>query len=430
MGIVRQFLEFTAYSKGKKMKNITVKLLPLLFLFLLMVLLFSSPDFQGDEGGYVAYATRLSQGEIYPLRDVSLWWGPGYPIVLIPFVLFKLPLLFAKFLNAFFLFGALLYFYEALAQWVNKTHATLFTFLLGFYPPLWREVHLLITENLVFFLICGFIFHFAASNRGNQKSRFHLVMASFFLGYLALTKVFYGYVILIGLLSFLFFYTWQKKEWFKKTTYIYLLALVWCLPYLLYTYSLTNKIFYWGTSGGSTLYWMSSPYSGDLGDWQANPDVEKLPDLERHREFFATLTGISEVEVDNKFKERALQNIVHNPKKYLLNWMANIGRLLFSYPFSYTQQKITTFFYLIPNMFVVVGFILSIYPAILKRKAIPYEMYVLLYFCFIAFGGTSLLSAYDRQFRPLVPILLLWIAFIYTRILTIQLRPDSEIKSD
>ncbi len=412
------------------MKNITVKLLPLLFLFLLMVLLFSSPDFQGDEGGYVAYATRLSQGEIYPLRDVSLWWGPGYPIVLIPFVLFKLPLLFAKFLNAFFLFGALLYFYEALAQWVNKTHATLFTFLLGFYPPLWREVHLLITENLVFFLICGFIFHFAASNRGNQKSRFHLVMASFFLGYLALTKVFYGYVILIGLLSFLFFYTWQKKEWFKKTTYIYLLALVWCLPYLLYTYSLTNKIFYWGTSGGSTLYWMSSPYSGDLGDWQANPDVEKLPDLERHREFFATLTGISEVEVDNKFKERALQNIVHNPKKYLLNWMANIGRLLFSYPFSYTQQKITTFFYLIPNMFVVVGFILSIYPAILKRKAIPYEMYVLLYFCFIAFGGTSLLSAYDRQFRPLVPILLLWIAFIYTRILTIQLRPDSEIKSD
>jgi len=390
--------------------------------------LFSSPTFQGDEGGYVAYATRLSQGHLYPLSDISLWWGPGYPIVLIPFVLLKLPWLAAKLLNAFFLFGALLYFHRALILWLNKTHAVILTFILGLYPPFWREVHLLLTENLVFFLICGFMFHFCKLYGESKNSRFHLVIASAFLGYLALTKVFFGYVIIVGLLSFLVIYLWQKKEHLKKTTYVYLLALVWCVPYLVYTHSLTNKIFYWGTSGGMSLYWMSTPYSNELGDWFSIQDVQTNPELAQHQEFFDKLVDLPQVERDNEFKKQALYNIAHYPKKYLINWTANVGRILFSYPFSYTQQKITTFFYLIPNIFIVVLFVLSIYPTILSRKSIPYEMYALLYFSFIAFFGTSLLSAYDRQFRPLVPILLLWLAFFYTRVLIIKLRPESEIK--
>jgi len=105
---------------------------------------------------------------LYPLSDISLWWGPGYPIILIPFVLLKLPWLAAKLLNAFFLFGALLYFHRALILWLNKTHAVILTFILGLYPPFWREVHLLLTENLVFFLICGFMFIFV-NYMENQK---------------------------------------------------------------------------------------------------------------------------------------------------------------------------------------------------------------------------------------------------------------------
>ena len=41
---------------------------------------------------------------------------------------------------------------------------------------------------------------------------------------------------------------------------VYALALVWCLPYLAHTYSLTGRWFYWGSSGGMSLYWMSTPY--------------------------------------------------------------------------------------------------------------------------------------------------------------------------
>jgi len=410
------------------MKNGAWKFLPLFLLYLFMVVMFSSTTFRGDEGGYVGMASRLSQGYYSPINVIKLWWGPGYPIVLIPFAYLKLPWLAAKSINAVFLFGAILYLYKTLALWIREPYALIFAYLLGLYPPFWKEVYLLLTESLVFFLICGFMFHFCKSCRETKRPRFHLLVASIFLGYLALTKVFFGYVILVGLLSFLSLYLWRKKEYFKKTTFIYLLALIWCLPYLLYTYSVTGKIFYWGTSGGSSLYWMSTPYENEWGSWFSPKAVLEDPNLAQHRAFFDKIAGLSEVEQDSEFKKEAVYNITYHPTKYLVNWIANIGRLLFSFPYSYRQERPTTYFYLVPNMFIVVLFVLSIYPAILRRKAIPYEIYALLYFSLITFAGTSLLSAYDRQFRPLVPILFLWLSFLYVRVMKIEVRPEPEIK--
>jgi len=404
-------------------------LLPLLVLYLLIVIMFSSSTFQGDEGGYVAFASRLSQGHHSPNNDISLWWGPGYPIALVPFAYLRLPWLVAKLLNAIFLFGAILYFYKTLALWLRETYALIFTFAMGLYPPFWRGVHVLLTENLVFFLICGFMFHFCKMCRETKSSWFHLLVSSIFLGYLALTKVIFGYVILVGLLSFLILHLWQKRDEFKKTTCIYLLALIWCLPYLCYAYSLTGKVFYWGTSGGMSLYWMSTHYENEWGSWKSFRDVQESPELAQHRGFFDKIAGLSEVERDSEFKKQAVYNITHHPTKYLVNWIANIGRLLFSYPFSYGHDRLTTYFYLIPNMFIVVLLVLGIYPAILRWRSIPYEIYALLYFSMIAFGGTSLLSAYDRQFRPFVPILLLWLSFLYVRVMKIEVRPASEITS-
>jgi hypothetical protein len=391
--------------------------------------MFSSNAFEGDEGDYVAIASSLSQGYYSANNGITLWWGPGYPLILVPFVFLKLPWLVAKLLNAFFLFGAILFLYKTLALWLRESYALIFGFVMGLYPPFWREIHLLIAESLVFFLICGFMFYSCKVYRESRNHRLHLLIASMFLAYLALTKVFFGYVILVGLLSFLILYLWQRGEEFKNTTYTYLLALIWCLPYLLFTYSLTSKIFYWGTSGGMSLYWMSTPYENEWGDWFSSSNVQENPELAQHREFFDKIASLSEVEKDSEFKKEAIYNITHHPTKYFTSWMANIGRLLFSYPFSYERHKLTTYFYFIPTMFIVVLFVLSIYPAISRWKSIPYEIYALLYFGLIAFGGSSLLSAYTRQFSPLVPILLLWLSFIYVRVMKIEIRPVSEITS-
>jgi hypothetical protein len=167
---------------------------------------------------------------------------------------------------------------------------------------------------------------------------------------------------------------------------------------------------------------MSSPYAGELGSWFSDDDVQALPELAPHREFFAGMADLSEVERDEILKKQALENIIRYPSRFLRNWIANVGRLLFSYPYSYTPQKISTYFYLLPNMFLVVFLVLSVYPAGLRARTIPYEIYGLLLFALIATGGTSLLCAYDRQFRPQVPIFLLWMAFVYLRILRIEVR--------
>jgi len=411
------------------MKNGFLKLLPLLLIYLLLAILLSSTTFEGDEGNYVDVAISLSQGSFFSNIERNLYRGPGYPLALAPLALLRLPWFTAKLLNAFFLFGAIIYFYKTLALWLNENYALIFAFVMGLYPPFMRWVHLIYSENLVFLLICGFMFHFCKSQRESKNTWLHFLMSSFFLAYLALTKVLFGYVILVGLLSFLFLYLWKKREEVKKITYIYLLALIFCLPYLMLTYSLTGKIFYWATSGGNNFYWISTPYDNEWGNYFSDQAVQERPELAQHKMFFDKLAGLSQEEIDSEYNKKAIDNITHYPTKYFRNWTANIGRLLFSYPFSYTQQKLSTYFYLFPNMFIVVFFLLSIYPAFLRRKLIPFEIFALLYFNLVAFGGSSLLAADTRQFIPLVPILMLWLSFLYIRVMKIEIRPESQITS-
>ena len=135
------------------------------------------------------------------------------------------------------------------------------------------------------------------------------------------------------------------------------------------------------------MYWMSSPYENELGSAFHSNSVQKEPYLAPHKDFFDKISDLSEAEKDIEFKKQAVINITQYPGRYILNWTANIGRLLFSYPFSYTQQKLTTYFFLLPNMFLVVLFILSTYPAFKRWDSIPLEIFTLLLFGLISFGG-------------------------------------------
>src|SRR5919108_4957016 len=91
---------------------------PFFIFYILIAIFFSTNSFNGDETGYVEFAYRLSEGYYSPPHRISLWWGPGYPIILVPFIIFKLPWLIAKLFNAFFLFGAILYLYQTLSIYV------------------------------------------------------------------------------------------------------------------------------------------------------------------------------------------------------------------------------------------------------------------------------------------------------------------------
>ncbi len=421
-------------------------LLPLLALYIAIAVIASPPPLKGDQAGYIENAVRIlhiaegdpaphkhilkqaeDAGPVDPKQDLRLWWGPGYSAVLVPFIGLHLPWTAAKVLNGIFLFGAILYFYALISRYISAASALLVTLCLGLYPPLIRDVSALSPENLGLLLICGFMFHFCAIYNAARRYQMHLFSASLYLAFLAVTKVFFGYVITFMLAFLLISLLWRRSHSIQIAIRVFVLALICSVPYLLFTYHLTGKVFYWGTSGGMSLYWMSTPYPSESGSWFSFKAVKGMPELAPHRQFFAALEPLSDVERDEQFKKQALFNIAHYPLKYMANWSANLGRLLFSYPYSFTPQKLSTYFFILPNMFVVVLFVLGIGPALLRRRAIPFELWVLLLFALTAIGGSSLLSAYERQFMPLIPVLCVWLAFVYVRVLRIELRSCREI---
>lgn len=401
-----------------------ILIIPLLFLYLVVILFWSSDELSYDEPAFLNYAKNLSKG-FYTHRDnPDLTKPPLYPLILLPFVILKAPLLIPRLMNAFFLFAGILYFFHTLLDYTGKKKAAIFTYLMGVYPPLFPYIPCLIIESLTLFFLCSFIFHYSRFVKSSHFSKFHFIISALFLACLAMTKIIFGYVILTMIcLAFLAFLLLKKKA-ILRSLLVFVVALAFCVPYLSYTYSITGKIFYWGTNGGDMLYWMSTPHPKEYGDWHMEQDVldaEKNPELHtNHGALFEKLSSLPYLEKDKILKQKALENILSSPGKYLLNWLANLGRLVFNYPYSYASQTLPKYIYLIPNAFLFVISFLLIYPTYIGRKKLPFEITFLSIFAFIYLGGNSLVSAYPNYFIIIVPIIVFWLSFILTQVVSIE----------
>jgi len=126
-----------------------LRLSPLLVIYLALIVINPRSDFFGDEGGYVRHAINLTHGYYTPTTDIDLWWGPGYPIILAPFALLKIPWAIAKLLNAFFLFFAVYYFHQTLRLYTNSKYVLHLSYLFGLYLPFLRFISYLLTETFV-----------------------------------------------------------------------------------------------------------------------------------------------------------------------------------------------------------------------------------------------------------------------------------------
>lgn len=418
-----------------KLRN-PIIFLPLLLLYCAVTLGFSSDKLVADEDRYLGYSINLSKG-YYSLKDkVSLANGPGYPILLLPFVLLNIPLIFAKLLNSVLLFLSVLYcFYLFGLYSENKNSIILYSYLTGLYPPFFRWLPHIMSEPFTYFLICGFTYHLCLFNKKNHFSWINFLICTSLLGILALTKIVFGYVILSGICIFIISYFLTKNIFILHSSVIFIFAIIFCIPYLVYTYSLTGKVFYWGTSGAEKLYWMSTPYANEYGDWftyqaavygidGSDPNLTRnLVELsENHASFYGKVALHPGVEKDRLLKEKAIENIKAHPVKYFKNWIASVGRYFFNFPYSYTPQKLSTYFYLLPNMFLTVICVLCIYPTYIYWKWTPIEIKVLLITSLIYSAGSSLINANARQFTAIVPILVLWIFFTVNNLVKIQLK--------
>ena len=391
-------------------------------------ILSSKNELGPDESRYVNFSENISNG-YYAEKDLKpgfLWNGPGYPLILSPFTYFKINFLVPKLFNCFFLFFGVIFFYKSLRFYLGKNLSIFFAYFTGLSHPYFiKSLSVLMTEALAFMLVSLSLF-FALRFIKHKKG---IIIFSFFSGYLILTKVFFAYVFLFcGILTFFFWLITKNKT--KSTSLIKLAfyPLLLCVPYLIYTYSITNKIFYWSDAGGSSLYSMSTPYENEYGDWFGayegkSESTSELPEsttikfksnpvYKNHNLFFRSLNDLNGIEKNQKLIDRSIENIKLNKFKYLKNIVYNFSRIAFRFPYTYFE---TNPIFIIASIFhfslIIMPLLLSIIRIVSKPSI---DDFSILIFFTVSFGGTLLLSADPRFIFPIYPILI-FIASIFFR---------------
>jgi len=207
---------------------------------------------------------------------------------------------------------------------------------------------------------------------------------------------------------------------YRKGFFIMLFAFATTSPYLIYTYHLTGRLFYWGNSGGWSLYWMSTPFKGEYGDcWEG-----ELPAC--HQKDIVEISKFKGVEQDDALKRIAYHNIKTHPLKFVQNWISNIGRLFFNFPYSSASvaysgvgNPLRSLLMFPINAIVFLFTIFSFCITLINWKKISYYVLFLMCFVFLYLGASSLGSAYSRQFYIIVPVLLFWFAYVMNKTVTV-----------
>jgi len=403
--------------------NIYYKLSPFLLLYLLISIVFAPNENVADEGRYLYLSNNLLNGFYSPpFPEINIWCGPGYPLFIAPFIFFKLPLMALRLLNVLLLYFSLIISFRTLSIYSSTKNAFLYTVVLGLYFPIFEMLPLIMSEPLTWFLISLICFLFIRNYQTKVVSLKLIFLTSFSIAFLAMVKVIFGYVILLMLfVSIFMFFLPAFRSSAKKSTLIFLLSFVFCLPWLFYTYSLTGKPFYWAKTGSINLYTMSTPFENELGDWIGDDELQLNPN---HKVFMDSILQLNNLQRDEARQAAAIENIKSHPKKYFSNWVANVGRLLFSYPYSNSEQNIRTYWTIIPNMFVVVIITIAFAFSIFHYKKFPEALILLFLFFIIYLLGSTLVSAFRRIFYVTMPFWILFVSFVFSNIISVKIKQD------
>lgn len=439
----------------KVIKNPFLLFLPFLILYTLLILTFAKPGNEGDEGRYLMYAHNLIHGfYTFPPPYLDLGNGPGYPLIIMPFVALKLPLIGIKLMNALFYYFSIIFLFKSLQRIVTFNFALIFSLIWALYPNSLSQLPYIITEVFASSLVPLLLFSLTlAFNKEKTKKTYkYIIVAGITFGFLALTKPIFGYVLAFMIVgAFLFWIINKRNINYKKSISVLSIAFIITLPWLGYTYHMTGKLFYWSSYGGNNLYWMTSPYENEYGDWMPYPSPfhEKymLPGSEekvklQHQKDFEQIfksreaqdlyikngaiygnpyTGIIQ---DDTLKAIAYRNIISHPIKFMQNCISNAGRIIFGYPNSYTIQKPSTLKRLPINGTILVFAAFCFIITLANWKRILFPLRFLLFFSGLYFCGSLLGSAGPRMFTIIVPILLFWIAYILQKTTTIKVKFD------
>lgn len=429
---------------------------PFLLLSVIFVIISYDPSFFGDESKYLNYAINILKGYYSPpFPNIYLATGPGYPLILVPFVAFKIPYIGIALLNAIFYYISIVLLYKTLKLIVTLRLALIVSLFWAFYYNSYDNLQYILSESVAPFLISALMYFLVKMNNTILifKNKY-IYLAGFTLGYLALTKIIFGYVLLFMFAGNCLVWLFNRSSInYRKGLIVLTVAFLTTLPYLVYTYHLTAKVFYWGSVGGNNMYWMSTPYEKEYGSWFPEPkqntdsivslktysefrqeeynnvisNGQNIPGFEEyiwknHRLDFVEINKYKGVEKDEMLKRIAINNIREHPVKYLENCLSNLGRILFNYPYTYKLQNPGTLLRIPPNVIILALLLFSLFSTILNWKKIIFPIRFTIFIFLLYMGGSITGSAEIRMFTVIVPILLLWISFILNRTLRISWR--------
>ena len=375
----------------------------ILIVYTAVFLTLTSSELTGDEKRYFSQATNLTKG--FFIRQDRLWIdnGPGYPLLLALFVKSNIDLGWTKAINPLLMTAAFWFAFATARLYVHDRYALMGTALFAAYFPFFRDLGRLLSEPLACVLISVWVY-LTCKIWMKPRIRFVLIAGIIF-GYLCLTKVIFGYVLLLGILGFGSWSLFNKRLRTRYMLAVFILAGAFCTPYLLHTNALTGKAFHWADMGAYNLYWMSSPYPNDSGDWHRIDEVFEVPQLTPHRDFFRTLRNTPFEHRSALLVQAAIENITEKPFKYIQNWVANLGRMAFNYPHDFTPLTNRTFFYILPNTVVILLFSSALVMVRKYRIEVPLELFVIVAVGILVLGGISLLHANPRMVQPILFIL-------------------------
>jgi Dolichyl-phosphate-mannose-protein mannosyltransferase len=438
---------------NKRTRNPFLVFLPFLLLDIIIVFKFRSFSSAGDGPRYITFAQHLLHGFYSPPPPaIDLWNGPGYPIILMPFVWLKLPLICITLLNALFHYASMVFLYKTTLRISSPRYALLFGLLWAFYLVAYEQLPYVSTEPFVMFLFM--LIAYTLVKGVEEKNLRASVLCGLSLGWLALVKVIFGYIIIALLLFYIFRFLIKKgQRFYLRFVFISLLALTVNLPYLIYTYQLTGKLLYWGNSGGMSLYWMSTPFANEFGDWQP-PDLNyllKAPTdthpfkgadtsnikyqafqelVNNHQQDYSEFNSKTGVAKDDAFKHKAVENIKKNPGKFLRNCVSNFGRLIFNVPYTWKFQDPTMLVRILFNSVVFTFILITSLITILRWKKIIPLIKFLIILLLVYLAASLIVSAYSRMFYIVVPVIFVWMAYIFYNFINISFRQTGKLSPE
>lgn len=373
--------------------------LSVLVLYALVTVLADRPDMVWDEGRYRWYAGNLAKGFYNTPEKPDIVNGPGYPLVLAPLIALGSPLIVQRGLNALFMALAAWFSFRSVLPYTGRKGALGIALVTALHPSVLRVAPRLMTEPLTLACVAGFAWAFTAALRSEKWSWRLLLASALAFGWLVLTRVFFGNVLMAAVVILAGLLTFQRhRERLLRALMVLLLAFGLCVPWLAYTHSRTGEWLCWSTNGGELLYWATSTKPGENGHWFSEEESQTMPELvaNGHRDFYKANYYLPVLEREAALKARAMQNIRENPAGVLWNWSCNQSRLLFGFPRSHLPMEWGSWLLLGINGVLVawVGFVG--WQAWSQKAQVPAELIVLAVLTTVYLGGSGLLPGLPR----------------------------------